>query len=156
MSAPSLKHTSCRVPWAFQSCGSNTVIVQHNGARPAHHRHISSYLLDPAPGSPQLCASTYPALINKKVAMHLALQKHFTYRSAPRKSNPAANLFTSSYFSVAWHGKQRRGRTEELFFSPFEGLPLKMDGPLIRWKEGWDWDHLPDGDRQREALTGPS
>lgn len=91
------------------------------------------------------------------------VQKHLSYCFALRKSNPAANLCMSCYFSVVWCGKQREGedRRASLFFFPFllfsEGRALKINGPDSgKEKKIWDSDHLPDGGRQSEALTGPS
>lgn len=76
----------------------------------------------------------------------------------------------SCYFPVAWHGKQwgkeygkaalpqRPAPTTAFIFLFFsEGRALKINGPYSGGKkEILDSDHLPDGDRQRETLMGPS
>lgn len=68
--------------------------------------------------------STWPSI---GLCIHLSCSNK--QKGSMRKSNPAANLFISSYFSVTWHGKQRRREGRKALFLPFEGLPLKMNGP---------------------------
>lgn len=56
-------------------------------------------------------------------------------------------------------GKGRTKKSFSLFFLFLfsEGRALKINGPDSgKEKKIWDSDHLPDGDRQSEALTGPS
>lgn len=137
--APSLKHTSCQILWAFQLCGSNTVIVKHNTAHSDHHRHISPRLpLEPAPGPPQLCASACPAAVHKR-ARCIQLCKNTFLIALPWENQTLQLIYSYPPISL-WPGEENRGegRTEKLLFFPFfffERLPLKINGPLIRWKK---------------------